>query len=67
MVYGVAGYMVGTVNDTVVTMNVNTSASDSVFLKANSAQVLSGATGTVTKLLVKNGSKVNIGDVIEEG
>ena len=53
MVYGVAGYMVGTVNDTVVTMNVNTSASDSVGI----GQMLidNGAGGAVSSGLIRSG------------
>lgn len=43
-----------------------TSAADSKFSNATSTQILSGTTGTVTKLLVKNGSEVKIGDVIAE-
>lgn len=43
-----------------------TSAEDSVFTNAKSAQVLSGSTGTVTKLYVKNGSEVKPGDIIAE-
>lgn len=43
-----------------------TSSADSVFTSAKSAQVLSGTTGTVKKLLVKNGSEVKEGDVIAE-
>ena len=43
-----------------------TSSADSVFSKSKTTQVLSGTTGTVTKLLVKNGSEVKVGDVIAE-
>ncbi len=43
-----------------------TSAADSVFSNTKSTQILSGTTGTVTKLLVKNGSEVKVGDVIAE-
>jgi len=43
-----------------------TSAEDSIFSNTKSTQILSGSTGTVTKLLVKNGSEVKVGDVIAE-
>lgn len=42
------------------------SFADSTFKEARMTQVLSGATGTVTKLLVKNGSEIKAGDVIAE-
>lgn len=43
-----------------------TSAADGKFANSKSEQVLSGSTGTVTKLYVKNGSEVKQGDVIAE-
>ena len=43
-----------------------TSAADSIFSNAKSTQILSGTTGTVTNLFVKNGSEVKVGDVIAE-
>ncbi len=43
-----------------------TSSADSVFTNAKSAQILSGSTGTVINLFVKNGSEVKVGDIIAE-
>lgn len=43
-----------------------TSAADSKFSSAKSEQILSGVTGTVSKLLVKNGTQIKPGDVIAE-
>lgn len=43
-----------------------TSLNDSTFSSATSAQILSGSTGTVVNLLVKEGSEVKYGDVIAE-
>lgn len=43
-----------------------TSAADGVFTSTNSTQILSGSTGAVKKLFVKNGSEVKAGDVIAE-
>ncbi len=43
-----------------------TSASDSKFANARSAQVLSGSTGTIMRLFVKNGSEVKKGDILAE-
>ena len=43
-----------------------TSSADSYFSNAKSTQILSGTTGTVTKILVKNGTEVKVGDVIAE-
>ena len=43
-----------------------TSTKDALFTNVRSSQILSGSTGTVTKLLVKNGSEVKKGDVIAE-
>lgn len=43
-----------------------TSSADSVFSNARSAQILSGSTGTVVNLFVKNGSEVKAGDILAE-
>lgn len=55
-------------NATITTQNGAklTSAADSSFSSAKSEQILSGTTGTITKLLVKNGTEVKPGDVIAE-
>lgn len=55
-------------NATITTSNGAklTSSADSVFTNSKSTQVLSGSTGTVTKLFLKNGSAVKTGDVIAE-
>lgn len=55
-------------NATITTSNGAklTSAADSKFDSAKSEQVLSGIAGTVTKLLVKNGTQIKPGDVIAE-
>lgn len=55
-------------NATITTSNGSqlTSAADSKFDSAKSQQVLSGIAGTVTRLLVKNGTQIKPGDVIAE-
>lgn len=55
-------------NATVTTANglQLSSVNDAIFADTKSMQVLSGSTGTVVKLLVKEGTKVKKGDIIAE-